>query len=427
MGFAAHNPSRAHSNPSVTRNHMNIQQILAWPCGLAGLVVLGLGLAGCSESQPQAGPPAPPPPAVDVVTLHARPVTLTTDLPGRTSAYRTAEVRPQVSGVLLKRLFNEGDMVHAGQQLYQIDPAPYEAALASARATLAHAEASVRTAQAAVDRYTPLMATHAVSKQDFDNAIGTLEQDKADVASAEAAVKTASINLTYTKVLSPIDGRTSRSSVTEGALVTASQTTALVTVTQLDPIYVDVTQATTTILRLKRELASGQITSIGEGKIPVRLQLEDGSAYDQTGTLQFSEVTVDQGTGAVTLRAIFQNKDGLLLPGMFVREQLQEGIVQNGILAPQQGVTHNQKGQPTALIVDPDGKVQLRILKTDRAIGTDWLVSGGLKDGDRLIVSGVQKARPGMPVTVNEAAMGGAEAAPGRQASAESRATPDAR
>src|SRR5262249_9802941 len=217
-------------------------------------------------------------------------------------------------------------------------------------------------------------------------------------------VKTASINLTYTKVLSPIDGRTSRSGGTEGALVTANQTAALVTVTQLDPIYVDVTQSTTTILRLKRELASGQLKSVGHGQIPGKLVLEDGSRYDQGGTLQFAEVTVDQGTGAVTLRAIFPNKDGLLLPGMFVREQLQEGIVQNGILAPQQGVTHNQKGVPTALVVDPDGKVQLRILKTDRAIGTDWLISDGLKEGDRLIVSGIQKARPGMPVTINEAA-----------------------
>jgi membrane fusion protein (multidrug efflux system) len=365
-----------------------------------------------------AGAGPPPPPAVDVVTLHAQPVTLTTDLPGRTAPYRTAEVRPQVSGVLLKRLFNEGDMVQAGQQLYQIDPAPYEAALASAQATLAHAHASVRTAQAVFDRYQPLVATHAVSRQDYDNAVGTLEQNKADVASAEASVKTASINLTYTKVLSPIEGRTGRSSVTEGALLTASQTTALVTVTQLDPIYVDVTQPTTTILRLKREFASGQIRSVGEGKIPVKLLLEDGSPYDQDGTLQFSEVTVDPGTGAVTLRALFPNKDSLLLPGMFVREQLQEGIVQNGILAPQQGVTHNPKGQPTALLVDADGKVQVRILKTDRAIGSDWLVTDGLKEGDRLIVSGVQKARPGMPVTVHEIATGDAGAPPERQASA---------
>jgi membrane fusion protein (multidrug efflux system) len=384
------------------------------------MLVLSLVLSACNQAPPQAQAQAggPPPPAVDVVTLHAQPVTLTTDLPGRTSAYRIAAVIPQVNGVLQKRLFNEGDMVQAGQQLYQIDPAPYEAALASAQATLAHAHASVRTAQAVVDRYQPLVATHAVSRQDYDNAIGMLEQNKADVASAEAAVKTASINLTYTKVLSPIDGRTGRSSVTEGALVTANQTTSLVTVTQLDPIYVDVTQPTTTMLRLKRELASGQIRSMGEGKIPVKLLLEDGSPYDHDGTLQFSEVTVDQGTGAVTLRAIFPNKDGLLLPGMFVREQLQEGIVQNAVLAPQQGVTHNQKGEATALVVGGDGKVQLRILKSDRAIGSNWLVTEGLKEGDRLIVSGVQRARPGMPVRVNEIATGDAGTPPERQASA---------
>ncbi len=402
---------------------MDTRVISTRPCGLAGLFVFGLALAGCSEAQPQAGPRAVPPPAVDVVTLRVRPVTLTTDLPGRTSAYRTAEVRPQVSGVLLKRLFDEGDTVEAGQQLYQIDPAPYEAALASAKATLAHAEATAKTAQLAVDRYRPLAATHAISRQDLDNAIGTLEQSKADIASAEAAIKTASINLAYTKVLSPISGRSGRSSVTEGALVTANQSTALVTVTQLDPIYVDVTQSTTTMLRLKRELASGQISSAGNGKVPVKLLLEDGSAYDQTGTLQFSEVTVDQGTGAVILRAIFPNTDGLLLPGMFVREQLQEGIVQNGILAPQQGVTHNQKGEPTALVVDADAKVQLRLLKTDRAVGNGWLVADGLKDGDRLIVSGVQKVRPGMQVTVNEIAIEDTGAAPTRHANA----APDAR
>ena len=415
---------------------MDIHRISAWPCGLACFFVLGLGLGGCSkvQSQGQGQAGAPPPPAVDVVTLHAQPVTLTTELPGRTSAYRTAAVMPQVSGVLLKRLFTEGEIAQEGQQLYQIDPAPYEAALASAQATLAHAQASVRTAQATVDRYQTLMATRAVSKQDFDNAVGTLDQDKADVASAEAAVKTASINLTYTKVLSPITGRTGRSSVTEGAIVTsvtAFGQTTLVTITQLDPIYVDVTQPTTTILRLKRELASGQIQSVGEGKIPVRLLLEDGSTYDQTGTLQFSEVTVDQGTGAVTLRAIFPNKDGLLLPGMFVREQLQEGIVQSGILAPQQGVTHNQKGEPTALIVDAGGKVQLRILKTDRAIGSNWLIADGLKEGDRLIVSGVQRARPGAQVTVNEVATAGTGAPPKRDAravaGASSAATADAR
>jgi membrane fusion protein (multidrug efflux system) len=395
---------------------MHIRRISTWPLGFAGTIVVSLGLAGCNEAQPQAGPP--PKISVDVVTLHAQPVTLTTDLPGRTSAFRTAEVRPQVSGVLLKRLFVEGDIVQAGQQLYQIDPAPYEAALASAQASLAHAQASVRTAQSVVDRYGPLAAANAVSRQDLDNAIGTLQQYQADIASAGAAIKTAEINLAYTKVLSPITGRTSRSAVTEGALVIANQSTTLVTVTQLDPIYVDVTQPTITILRLKRELAGGQIKSVGDGKVPVKLVLEDGSNYDQPGTLQFSEVTVDQGTGAVTLRAIFPNEGGLLLPGMFVREQLQEGIQQNGILAPQQGVTHNQKGEPTALVVDTDSKVQLRVLTTDRAIGNDWLITSGLKAGDRLVVSGVQMVRPGVEVTANEVTLNDTGTASTRHASA---------
>ena len=374
-------------------------RLLAIPC--IGMAALGLSLAGCKDKPSQAAVP-PPRPSVDVVTLRAQPVTLTTELPGRTSPYRTAEVRPQVNGIILKRLFTEGETVRAGQQLYQIDPSLYEASLASAQATLMHAQASVKTAQSVLSRYRPLAAAYAVSHQDLDNAVGTLEQNQADVASAQAAIKSASINLAYTKVMSPIAGRTSRSAVTEGALVTADQATSLVTVTQLDPIYVDVTQPSTTLLRLKREVASGQLKTAGDNKVPVRLILEDGSSYDQTGTLQFSEVTVDQGTGAVTLRAVFPNNAGLLLPGMFVREQLQEGIRENGILAPQQGVTHNAKGEPTALVIDADGKVQSRILTTGRAIGDFWLVTKGLDDGDRLIVKGVQMVRPGVEVTANE-------------------------
>jgi membrane fusion protein, multidrug efflux system len=380
---------------------MTIRRTAA-PCiGLAALAVLCLGLAGCKDKQLQAAVP-PPKPSVDVITLHARPVRLSTELPGRTSPYRTAEVRPQVYGIILKRLFTEGDTVQAGQQLYQINPAPYEASLASAQATLLHAQASVKTAQSTVSRFRPLVAAFAVSRQDLDNAVGTLEQNQADVASSQAAINTAAINLAYTKVLSPITGRTSRSSVTEGALVTADQTASLVTITQLDPIYVDVTQPSTTILRLKREVTSGEMKTVRDNQVPVRLMLEDGSIYDQPGTLQFSEVTVDQGTGAVTLRAVFPNDTGLLLPGMFVREQLQEGIRQNGILAPQQGVTHNARGEATALVVDTDGKVQSRTLTTDRAIGNDWLVTKGLDDGDKLIVKGVQMVRPGIEVTANE-------------------------
>ena len=336
---------------------MTIRRTAA-PCiGLAALAALCLGLAGCKDKQLQAAVP-PPKPSVDVITLHARPVRLSIELPGRTSAYRTAEVRPQVYGIILKRLFTEGDTVQAGQQLYQINPAPYEASLASAQAALLHAQASVKTAQSTVSRFRPLVAAFAVSRQDLDNAVGTLEQNQADVASSQAAINTAAINLAYTKVLSPITGRTSRSSVTEGALVTADQTASLVTITQLDPIYVDVTQPSTTILRLKREVTSGEMKTVRDNQVPVRLMLEDGSIYDQPGTLQFSEVTVDQGTGAVTLRAVFPNDTGLLLPGMFVREQVQEGIRQNGILAPQQGVTHNARGEATALVVDTDGKVR---------------------------------------------------------------------
>jgi len=361
-------------------------------------VVAAASIGGTARAQQAPARPT----EVGVVTVHARPVSLQTELPGRTSAYRVAEIRPQVGGVILKRLFTEGDTVKAGQQLYQIDPAPYEASLASAKATLAHARAAVTSAQLTVDRYRVLNKAQAVSRQDLDNAVATLQQAQADVASGDASVKTAEINLAYTKMTSPIAGRTGRSSVTEGALVTANQTTSLVTITQLNPIYVDVTQPSATSLRLKRELASGQIKNAGDDQTPVTLVLEDGSAYDQPGKLQFSEVSVDQGTGSVTLRAIFPNDRGLLLPGMFVHERVEEGISNGGLLVPQRGVTHNQRGEPTALVVGKDDKVELRILATDRAIGTDWLVTKGVQDGEKVIVEGVQKVKPGAPVTVKE-------------------------
>ncbi|HVJ55298.1 MAG TPA: efflux RND transporter periplasmic adaptor subunit [Aliidongia sp.] len=366
------------------------------------LVLVAAVMAGCKgkEDQKQAGPA--PKPEVEVVTLHPQPVSLTTELPGRSSPFRVAEVRPQVSGVILKRLFTEGDAVKEGQQLYQIDPAPYEASLASAQATLLRAQASVAVAQATYDRYKPLAAANAVSHQDLDNAVATLRQGQADVASAQASITTAQINLAYTKVLSPISGRTGRSAVTEGALVTADQTTTLATVTQLNPIYVDVTQPSSAILRFRRELAAGQIKTAGDNQAPVKLVLEDGTTYDQPGKLQFSEVTVDQGTGSVTLRAIFPNDQNVLLPGMFVRATLEEGVRQNGILAPQQGVTHNQRGEPTALVVGKDGKVELRTLVTERTIGENWLVAQGLGDGDRLIVKGLQSVRPGAEVAAKE-------------------------
>jgi membrane fusion protein (multidrug efflux system) len=346
--------------------------------------------------------PAGPPTEVDVVTLHEESVTLTTELPGRTSAFRVAEVRPQVGGIVLRRLFTEGEEVKAGQILFQIDPQLYQANLASADATLAHASASVVLAQETANRYRTLVKANAVSHQELETADATLQQDQADVASAQAAVKMAAINLAYTKVTSPISGHSGRSSVTEGALVTASQAIALVTVTQLNPIYVDVTQPSATILRLKRELAGGLLRSAGENQVPVKLILEDGSTYDQLGRLQFSEVTVDQGTGSVTLRAMFPNDGGLLLPGMFTRAALEEGVRRAGLLVPQQGVTHNQRGEPTAMIVNADNKVEVRGLTTDRAIGDKWLVTAGVAHGDKVIVSGLQKIKSGERVTVRD-------------------------
>jgi membrane fusion protein (multidrug efflux system) len=365
---------------------------------LPGLLLASIGLlaSGCAKH----AAPAPPKPAVTVVDLHARPVSLTTELPGRVSAYRIAEVRPQVNGVILKRLFKEGDLVAAGQQLYQIDPAAYEATLASARASLAHARASVTAAKLTAERYQALSEARAVSRQDYDNAVATLLQDEADVASGEAAVRAAEINLAYTKVYSPISGRTGRSSVTEGALVTANQATTLLSVTQLDPVYVDLTQPSTTIVRLKRELAAGQIRRVDGNQAPAQLLLEDGSHYERSGTLEFSEVTVDQGTGSVTLRAIFPNPQDVLLPGMFVRATIEEGVREGAILAPQQGITHAPNGSATALVVGADDKVEKRSVELDRAIGDRWVVTKGLAAGDRLIVGGLQSVKPGVQVAV---------------------------
>jgi RND family efflux transporter MFP subunit len=302
-------------------------------------------------------------------------VRITTELPGRVAAYRAADVRPQVSGIILKRLFVEGSEVKAGQQLYQIDPAPYEATYHSAIA----GEASAR---ALAERYKPLAEANAVSKQDYDNAVASHLQ-------ARAVVESARINLIYTKVISPIAGR-------------INQSTALATIQQLDPVYVDVTQPSNTLLRLRREAAAGLLKQNGAGKPQVQLRLEDGSDYGHTGTLEASDVTVDVGTGSVTLRALMPNPERLLLPGMFVREQLEEGSQQDALLVPQQGVSHNQRGEATALVVGPDNTVELRTLQTDRAVGDKWVVSAGLKPGDRVIVEGLQLAKPGSKVQPEE-------------------------
>lgn len=359
----------------------NLRRALSCP-----LIAFAISLpAACSPAAPKAPPPLP---KVNVVTLRTQSVPIITELPGRVVAYRISDVRPQVNGVILKRLFTEGSEVKLGQQLYQIDPAPYQASYSSARA-------AALSAGALADRYRRLSAANAISRQDLDNAVS------ADLQ-ARASVETARISLVYTKVLAPISGLISRSSVTEGALVTANQPTALATVQQLDSVYIDVTQPSGVLLRLKREAASGTLQQGATGQTPVRLKLEDGSDYAETGILQFSEVTVDEGTGSVTLRAVFPNPQRLLLPGMFVHEIIEEGVQKNALLVPQPGVGHNQKGDPTALVVGPGNVVQLRVLKADRAIGDQWLVTGGLNPGDRVIVEGIQSAIPGSKVIPEE-------------------------
>jgi membrane fusion protein (multidrug efflux system) len=346
-----------------------------------------LALFGCGH-KPAPTSASPPPPKVSVVTLTAQSVPVTTELPGRVAALRVAEVRPQVNGIILKRLFVEGSEVEAGQQLYQIDPAPYEAGYHSAVAAAA-------SARSLAERYKPLAAASAVSQQDYDNAVA------ADLQ-AQALLETAHINLRYTRVLSPISGRIGRSTVTEGALVTANQPSAMATVQQLDSVYVDVTQPIGTLLRLKREAAAGQLHQNEAGRTPVSLRLEDATDYAHAGTLQFSEVTVDESTGSVTMRALFPNPDRILLPGMFVRERIEEGVRLGALLVPQQGVSHNGKGDPTALVVAADNTIVLRVLTADRAVGDRWLVSAGLQGGDRVVVEGLQLAQPGAKVQPEE-------------------------
>ena len=334
-------------------------------------------------------PPAAQTPEVKVVTLKDENVTLDSSLPGRTMPYRIAEVRPQVNGILQKRLFVEGSDVKQGQQLYQIDPSTYEA-------TAKSAEANLESARLLAERYGKLVGEEAVSKQQYAEA-------QASYLQAKAAVDQAHINLRYTKVLSPISGRISRSLVTEGALVTNGQANALATIQQLDPIYVDVTQPSSAILRLRRELANGQLQGAGANAAKVTLQLEDGSVYSEPGRLEFSEVAVDQGTGSVTLRAVFPNPRNELLPGMFVHARLAEGVKTAAILAPQRGVTRDLKGQATSLVVNANNEVEQRILSTDRTVGDKWLVTAGLKAGDRVIVEGLQFVRPGVKVKAAEA------------------------
>jgi membrane fusion protein (multidrug efflux system) len=369
---------------------------------MALLLVSLAGLGACDRKP--APPAAAPPPKVGIVILRQRSVDLTTELPGRTEAFLTADVRPQVSGVVTSRIFTEGGDVRSGQQLYQIDPATYKAAYDTAMATLQYDRAALATARAKTARYKPLAAAQAVSRQDYDDAVATSGEAVANIATAMASIEQANINLAYTKVMAPIAGRIGRSSVTPGALVTANQTTALSTITQLDPIYVDVTQPATTLLRLQQELALGQLQRTGPNQAKVTLLLEDGSAYEEPGILQFSEVTVDEGTGTVLLRAIFPNHHHLLLPGLYVRAELNEGADDKAILVPQQGVSRNTHGDATVMLVGPGDKAVLRVVQTTRTIGTNWLVTSGLTAGDKVIVDGLQQLRPGMEVQASEVA-----------------------
>ncbi|MGJ7615526.1 MULTISPECIES: efflux RND transporter periplasmic adaptor subunit [unclassified Variovorax] len=365
--------------------------------GLACALALGLlgGIAGCSGSS-SAPPPAPAAAQVSVVTLQPENQPVTTELSGRTRARLSAEIRPQVGGIVQQRLFEEGALVKAGQVLYQLDPASYQAAYASAQASVAKSEATLNSAKTSARRNADLVKIDAVSQQTNDDSQATLQQAQADLGVARAALDTARINLGFTRITAPIAGRIEASAVTPGALVTAGQTTALTTVQQLDPIHVDVTQSTTELLRLQRELASGALkSSANKGEAAVRLMLEDGTAYAHAGRLQFASVTVNEGTGAVTLRILVPNPERTLLPGMYVRAVLEEGVAEQALLVPQQGVTRTASGDASALVVTAENKVEKRALKVSRALGSRWQVTEGLKAGERVIVEGSTKVRVG--------------------------------
>lgn len=360
------------------------------------VMVSSMIFSGC-EKPKQAAAPVP---EVAAVTIQPEQIVLTAELPGRTSAYRIAEIRPQVNGIVLKRLFREGTDVSEGQELYLIDPAPFQAAFDSAKAALAKSEANLPAIRSRAERYRGLLAEKAVSQQDYDDRDAALKQAEADIEYWKAALETARINLKYTRVTAPISGRIGKSSVTDGALVTAYQQLPLSTIQQIDPIYVDVPQSTTELLRLKSNLEEGRLNVNGKSQRKVLLFLKDGAEYPMTGTLQFRDVTVDPSTASVILRIVFPNPEGLLLPGMFVRARVQEGVAGQAILVPQQAVSRDPKGNPSVFVIDSEGRAQQRMLKLDRAIGDRWLVASGLSGGDRVIVEGLQRIRPGSPVRV---------------------------
>ncbi len=365
---------------------------------LSSLVLISAGLlSGCNDNSDGVKKAAAP--EVSVYQVKAAPLAVTTELPGRTEAFRIAEVRPQVSGIILRRNFVEGADITAGQSLYQIDPATYQADYASAQGDLAKAQAAAKIAHLTVKRYQPLVGTQYISQQEYDTAVADAQQADAAVQAAKAAVETARINLAYTQVRSPINGRIGKSSVTEGALVTNGQSTALATVQQLDPVYVDVTQSSNDFMRLKQAVEQGNLQK-NSNKTDVELITENGQRYPLKGTLEFSDVTVDESTGSITIRAVFPNPDHSLLPGMFVRARIDEGVQPTAILVPQQGVTRNARGDATVLLVNAKNQVESRNVVASQAIGDKWLITDGLKEGEKVIVSGLQRVRPGATVTI---------------------------
>ncbi len=386
-------------------------------CSLCLLVLGGLLLlAGC-ERKPQAAP-AMRTPEVSFVTIAPQEVLLSTELSGRTSAFRVAEIRPRVNGLIQRRLFTEGADVKEGQVLYQIDPAPFEAELANAQAALAEAEARLPSIQSKAERYAKLLGHSALSQQDYDDAAAALNQLRATIISLQAKVETARINLGYTKVTAPISGRIGKSSVTDGAIVTAYQATALATIQQLDPIYVDVPQSTAELTRMKERLKAGLLDARAKDPDKVSLVLESGAPYPLEGTLQFSDVTVDPTTGSVIVRLVFPNPEGDILPGMFVKATIKEGVDAAAILVPQQGVSRDSKGNPFALVVGAENKIERRALTLDRAIGNQWLVLAGLAAGDRVVVEGLQMLRPGTSVTATPAGQPQGGGSPAAQSAA---------
>ncbi|HEY5296724.1 MAG TPA: efflux RND transporter periplasmic adaptor subunit [Verrucomicrobiae bacterium] len=352
-------------------------------------------LAGCGK-KPQT--PAPPPPEVSVMTVQAHALPITTELPGRLDAVRTAEVRARVAGILLKRVFQEGSEVKAGDVLFQIDPAPLQAADDAAKAAQAKAGANLKQTQAQADRYEVLVKINAVSKQEYDNAVAAAAQGNADVLSAKAALETANLNLGYATVTAPISGRIGKALTTEGALVGQNEATELAVIQQLDPIYFDFTQSSTEGLKLRQEFQAGKLESVAPGAAKVTLLLEDGTIYPHEGKLLFSDVTVDPTTGMTTLRAEFPNPDDLLLPGMFARARLEQAVNAHAIEVPQRGVSYGANGEPTVMVVTPDNKVEVRPVTTSAAVGDQWIITSGLKTGEQIILSGFQKVQPGMVV-----------------------------